>query len=96
MARKKRRSPARAPSAAARDSWIACTGYQLDQRNSPSAFVFELNVTGDDNNEYYLRVKQLNDRTGLIQRTLRLLAERWPAYDWYFQADSDGSIIDVR
>jgi hypothetical protein len=65
-------------------------------RNSEASFVLELNVSGADGKEYYLRVKRLNDRTGLVQRALRLLGERWPAYDWEFEADSDGSITEVH
>jgi hypothetical protein len=91
-----KRKGARPAPASAKEKWIRCAGYQLDVWNSEASFFFELDVTADDGKEYYLRVKRLNDRTGQVQRTLKLLGERWPAYDWYFQADGDGSITDVR
>jgi hypothetical protein len=78
------------------DSWIKCAGYALDLRNNDDNFVIELDVTGADEGEYFLRVKALNDRTGLVQRALHLIADRWPANDWEFQADEGGSITDVR
>ena len=74
-------------------NWIACKGYTLDVRRSPTDFTFQLIV---ENNKYSLEVDQMNDRTGLVQRTLRVLADRWPAFDWEFQSDDRGTITDVR
>jgi hypothetical protein len=37
-----------------------------------------------------------NDRTGLVQRVQRVLADRWPAFDFEFQADTGGNITDIR
>jgi hypothetical protein len=62
----KRKAAPRAPTAAGREKWIKSAGYQLDARNSETSFVFELDITGDDGGAYYLRVKRLNDRTGLV------------------------------
>jgi hypothetical protein len=91
----KKRAPPPAAAALA-SNWLVCAGYTLDVNNSDTAFVFELDARGSDNNAYFLRVKQLNDRTGLVQRVLRIIADRWPAYDWEFQADTAGSITDIR
>jgi hypothetical protein len=82
--------------AASSGNWLTCQGYTLDVRNDGSSFVFELDASGSDGNQYFLRVKRLNDRTGLVQRALRTLADRWPAFDWEFQADGDNSITDIR
>jgi hypothetical protein len=76
--------------------WITCASYTLDARNSNTAFLFDLVVNDKDDNEYTLKVKQLNDRTRLVQQTLRVMADRWPAFDWEFQADGDGEMTDIR
>jgi hypothetical protein len=77
-------------------NWLVCKGYTVDMRNSETSLVFELDAQGNDDREYFLRVRQLNDRTGLVQRALRTMADRWPAFDWEFQVDTDGRIIDIR
>jgi hypothetical protein len=71
-------------------NWIVCQGYTLDVRRSGTAFTFNLIV---HDNEYSL---DQTATTGLIQRALRVIADRWPAWDWEFQADDSGSITDVR
>ncbi|SRR5579871_119902 len=100
MAKKKGGSQAAAAAtavaAAAAQNWIRCAGYQLDVRNSGQNFVYRLDVTADDGSPYQLSVMQLNDRTGLVQKLTHLLAERWPAFDFFFQADANGNITDVR
>jgi hypothetical protein len=77
----------------AASNWIVCKGYTLDVRRSDTDFVFQLSV---ENNKFSLDVAQMNDRTGLVQRVLRVIADRWPAFDWEFQADASGTITDVR
>jgi hypothetical protein len=81
------------PSTAA---WIACASYSVTIQNSDSSFVFELDVTDAKQKQYFLRVKTLNDRVGLVQKTLRVIADRWPAYAFEFQAEPNGAITDVR
>jgi hypothetical protein len=73
--------------------WIACKGYTLDVRRSGTDFTFQLIV---EDNKYSLDVEQMNDRTGLVQRALRVIADRWPAFDWEFQADDNGKMTDIR
>jgi hypothetical protein len=90
----KKKSPAKPVALAS--NWLVCRGYTVDMRNSETSFVFGLDVQGNDGKEYFLRVKQLNDRTGLVQRAMRIMADRWPAFDWEFQADTDGNITDIR
>ncbi len=95
MAKKKDTTgPANRPEAGG--GWVQCAGYELDVRNGDAEFIFELDVVDADANGYFLRVKKVNDRTALIQRTLRLIADRWSDVGWHFQADADGSITDVR
>jgi hypothetical protein len=78
------------PVAASGPAWIVCPGYTLDVRLSGTDFTFQLIV---QNNNYTL---DQTATTGLIQRTLRVIADRWPARDWEFQADGNGTITDVR
>jgi hypothetical protein len=85
MARKKT-----GPAEALVPNWIVCQGYTLDVRRSGTAFTFDLIV---HDNEYSL---DQTATTGLIQRVLRVIADRWPALDWEFQADESGIITDVR
>jgi hypothetical protein len=89
-----RRGRGRAPAAV--PTWLTSRGYTLDCRNSPTSFIFRLDVQGSDGNPYFLSVNQLNDRTGLLQKVLRVTADRSPAFDWEFQADASGSITDIR
>jgi hypothetical protein len=70
--------------------WIKCHGYTLDVRRSGTEFTLRVIV---QNNEYSL---DQTATTGLIQHTLRVIADRWPAWDWEFQADENGTITDVR
>ena len=70
--------------------WKICAGYTLDVRRSNTDFTFNLIV---NNNQYSLDQAA---STGLIQRALRIIADRWPAWDWEFQADDGGTITDVR
>jgi hypothetical protein len=77
-------------------NWLICRSYNLEVRNSDTSLIFQLDVVGNDGNQYFLKVVQLNDRTGLIQRIFRIMADRWPAFDWEFQADASGSITDIR
>jgi len=78
------------------NSWLTASGYSLTLKNSDTKFAFNLDVPDEKNAQYYLQVLQLNESTGLIQRVLRVIADRWPAYDWQFQADTNGKITDVR
>ena len=71
-------------------SWITCNGYTLDARLGERGFTFKL-IVGD--NDYSLDQKA---KTGLIQHVLRVMADRWPAWDWEFQADDEGTITDIR
>ena len=84
MAKKKAAAAAPAP------SWIVCQGYTLDLRLGNTDFTFDLVV---NNNQYSLDEKAV---TGLIQKALRIMADRWPAWDWEFQADGSGTITDFR
>jgi hypothetical protein len=86
MARNKPASAAAAPSS----NWIVCQAYTLDVRRSNTDFTFKLVVNG---NKYSLDQRA---STGLIQRALRVIADRWPAWDWEFQADGSGTITDIR
>jgi hypothetical protein len=83
---KKRSTPRAAPA----PDWIKCRGYTLEVRRSDTDFTFDL-VVGD--NQYSLDEKAT---TRLIQQALRVIADRWPALDWEFQADDDGTITEIR
>jgi hypothetical protein len=79
-----------APIAASAPNWIVCQGYTLDVRRNGNAFTFDLVV---HDNEYSL---DQTATTGLIQRAMQVIADRWPAWNWEFQADDTGTITDVR
>jgi hypothetical protein len=83
---KKKTTPAKDPG----PKWIVCQKYTLDVRLSDADFTFQLIV---HDNEYSLDQAA---PPGLIRRTLRVIADRWPAWDWEFQADDSGTITDVR
>jgi hypothetical protein len=84
---KKKTTSAATPAA---PNWLTCPGYTLDVRRSDTDFTFDL-VIG--NNQYSL---DQTASTGLIQKALRVIADRWPAWDWQFQADSSGTVTDIR
>jgi hypothetical protein len=78
------------------DLWITAKVFSLTVKNSDTDFVFDLNVNDENGGQYQLRTLDLNEANGLVQRTLQTIANRWPDYDWQFQADASGKITNSR
>ncbi len=72
-----------------------CSSYKLTMVNAGTAFRLELNVVGDDKQQYFLRVKEPDDRPKLVKRVLKAIADVWPNFNWSFRADDDNSITEV-
>jgi hypothetical protein len=70
-------------------------GYKLTMPNSDTAFRVELNVTGEDGQQYHLRVRDPADRPALVKKALRIMADFWPAFNWPFRAGDDREISDI-
>ena len=77
-------------------NWISCNGYTLAVQNSNTEFIFDLHCVDTNNKQYQLQVNNTNQSVGLVQKTLRVIADRWPAYAFQFLADSNGNLTDVQ
>jgi hypothetical protein len=93
MAKRSVKSTAAAATAKAADTgWIVCTGYTLTIKRKPGC-VFQLDVNDDT---YHFRVVDPDDRTGLVQKITRVLADRWPSPTFEFRANAAREIIEIR
>jgi hypothetical protein len=77
-------------------NWIVCNGYSLGVENSDTSFRFELDLVDAAKKQYQLRVNDTNQNVGLVQKTLRVIADRWPAYAFQFQANPNGDLTDIQ
>jgi hypothetical protein len=82
--------------AAPASNWIVCNGYSLTVENSNTSFRFELDFVDAGNKQYQLRINDTNQSVGLVQQTLRIIADRWPAYAFQFQADANGNLTAIQ
>ena len=85
----------KAASSSAAPQWLTCSGYELTVTNGPGVNL-RLDVTDENGDPYFLKVRLADDRKDLVRQLLGLIAARWPEFDWEFQADDKGSIIAVR
>jgi hypothetical protein len=90
----KKKAPVAGTSATA--AWLTSAGYEVRMDNSNTSFIFRLDVQGTDGNAYHLFVNDPNQNPGLVQKVLRIIADRWPAYAFQFTADADRAVTDVQ
>ena len=76
--------------------WILCAHYILTLDNSRSSFIFDLRVLDAANNLYTLRSIDPHDNVALVQKILRMMADRWPSFTIQVQVDARGTITDVQ
>jgi hypothetical protein len=84
-----------APPAALVGNAHVSKGYTLKMANSNEACRFDLEVSGDDGGQCFLRVSDPGDRPALVKKALATLGKFWPDYSWPFKADPNGNIIDI-
>ena len=76
--------------------WLICEEYRAitfqSDLNGPALDL----VAASGNTEYHLQVVASGDKTALVQKLLRKMAELWPAFDFEFQANSKREITDVK
>ena len=78
-------------------AFIKSLGYTLKvTNNSSNGTDFDINVNGEDGDEYNLQVTALNDRTALVQAMFQKIGSLWPANDFEFRADTANRILEVR
>jgi len=92
----KKTSSIRAQAATASTGFVTCNGYKLTMDNSPTSFIFQLDAVDANGNPFLLRVNNFNENVGTVQKVMRIIADRWPAFAFEFKADSDGNIIDAQ